>query len=378
MELYLDYAATTPLDPRVLEAMLPFFREVYGNPSSLHRPGQAARKAVATARDQVAVALGARPKEIIFTSGATEADNQAIRGAAAQRPGGHLVTSRVEHAAVLSTCRVLETQGYDVTYLAPNERGEVSVGQVAEVLRDDTLLVALMAVNNETGVRTDVAAVGDLLRGTDTLFFCDAVQAFGFEEVNVDEWGVDLLSVSGHKVYGPKGVGALYVREGLDLSPILYGGEQERGLRAGTHPVPDIVGLGRAAELAGGRLNEARALRTLRDGFERKLLSVNGVSVNGAGAPRGPKHSNAFVRGVDGEALLMNLDALGLFVSAGSACAAGSIEPSHVLTAMGLSREAAKASVRFSLGYGLSEGVLTKAAAHFAEAVARCRAFAEA
>ncbi len=376
MDLYLDYAATTPLDPRVLEAMLPFFTQHHANPSSLHRPGQAARKGVETAREQMAQALGAQPKEIVFTSGATEADNLALRGAAALRPGGHVVTSSVEHAAVLSTCRALEAQGFEVTYLPPDERGEVTADRVAGALRDDTALVALMAVNNETGVRTDVAAIGEVLRGADTLFFCDAVQAFGFEKVEVERWGVDLLSVSGHKVYGPKGVGALYVRNGLELTPLFYGGEQERGLRAGTHHVAGIVGLGRAAALAVERLDERHALAALRDGFEAELCKVDGVSVNGALAPRGPKHSNVFVRGVDGEALLMNLDAAGVYASAGSACAAGSIEPSHVLTAMGLSRDAAKASVRFSLGYGVSEGMLQDAAARFAEAVARCRAFA--
>lgn len=376
MNLYLDNAATTPLDERIFSAMLPFFTDVYANPSSLHRPGQAARKAVEAARERVALALGAQPKEVVFTSGATEAANQAVR-AAARRPGAHIVTSRLEHAAVLSSCRALEAQGYEVTYIEPDERGAITVERVAVALREETALVALMAVNNETGVCTDVAAVGDLLRGTETLFFCDAVQAFGFEEINVSRLGVDLLSVSGHKIYGPKGVGALYVRGGLELSPILYGGEQERGLRAGTHNVAGIVGLGRAAELALERLRERHALGRLRDDFETELLKVKGVSVNGAGAPRGPKHSNVQVRGVDGEALLMNLDALGVYASAGSACAAGSLEPSHVLTAMGLSREAAKASIRFSLAYDLNETLLKEAAARFAEAVAHCRAYAE-
>jgi len=377
MTYYLDYAATTPLDERVLEAMLPYFKEVYANPSSLHDLGQRARRGVEEAREQVAYAIGAKPKEIIFTSGATEADNQAIRAVADKYPNGHIVTSDLEHAAVLTTCQTLVQQGHNVSFLKPNEHGEITADGVRDALRDDTVLVALMKVNNETGVSTDISAVSELLKGTNTLLFCDAVQAFGFETLDVNELGVDLLSLSAHKLYGPKGVGVLYVREGLELSPLLWGGEQERGLRAGTHNVPAIVGMGAAAQLATERLGEAQKLAGLRDGFEAKLSGVEGVSVNGGAAKRGPKHSNVQVRGVDGEALLMNLDALGVCVSAGSACAAGSLEPSHVLTAMGLPPERAKASIRFSLGHGVTESFLDEVVTRFTEAVTRCRRFAE-
>lgn len=369
---YLDHAATTPLDARVLEAMLPYLRGEFANPASLHRPGQRARRAVETAREQVAAAIGAAPKEVVFTSGATEADNHALR-AVAERRGGHIVTSQLEHAAVLSTCRALEREGVAVTYLAPDAHGRITPEAVAAALREDTALVALMLVNNETGVRTDVAAIGEIAHAAGALLFCDAVQGFGFEPLDVGALGADLLALSAHKVYGPKGAGALYARAGLELPPLLLGGSQERGLRAGTHNVPAIVGFGRAAELALERLPEASLLGALRDGLEVRLKRVPGVRVNGEGAPRGPKHLNLWVSGVDGESLLVALDAAGLYLSAGSACAAGSLEPSHVLLAMGLSRAEAKASVRFSLGLGLRERDLDEIIRRFTRVVGELR-----
>lgn len=377
MSYYLDYAATTPLDERVLDTMLPYLKELYANPSSLHALGQRSRRGVEEARERVAHAIGAKPKEIIFTSGATEADNQAIRAVANKNPNGHIITSEIEHAAVLTSCKTLAQRGYDVTFLKPDSQGEITPDAVANALQDDTMLVSLMKVNNETGVSTDISAISQLLEGTSTLLFCDAVQAFGFEALQVDSLGADLLSLSGHKVYGPKGVGVLYIHDGLELAPLLWGGEQERGLRAGTHNVPAIVGMGAAAQLATERLSEVQELAALRDHFEHKLLELEGLSINGGQAPRGPKHSNVQVRGVDGEALLMNLDTLGVCASAGSACAAGSLEPSHVLMAMGLSPEQAKASIRFSLGHSVTENGLDEVAARFAEAVSRCRSFAE-
>ena len=373
--IYLDYAATTPLDERVLDAMLPFLREHHGNPSSLHASGRRSRRAVEEAREQVAAALGAKPKEITFTSGATEAANQAIRAFAASYPGCHIITSQLEHAATLETCRYLETLGYQVAYLVPTETGEITATQVEAALREDTRCVALMRVNNETGVRTDISAVRAVLPEGIPLF-CDAVQALGFEPVDVNELGADALSVSGHKVYGPKGVGVLYVREGLQVSPLLLGGQQERGLRAGTHNTPAIVGMGEAAALAAEAAKDTRTLEELRDGLERRLLQIEGVHVNGLGAPRGPKHSNVRVADVDGETLLHLLDTLGVQVSAGSACAAGSLEPSHVLLAMGLSREEARASLRFSLGKGVSADMLAEAVSRVEEAVERCRVVA--
>ena len=374
--MYLDYAATTPLSPQVLDAMLPFLKEHYGNPSSLHSLGQRARRGLETAREQVARAVSARPKEIIFTGSATEAINQALRVTARHHLGGHIVTSALEHAATLETCRYLETQGYRVTYLLPCPTGEITPQAVGDALTPDTFLVALMRVNNETGIRTDIPAISSLTKAAGIFLFCDAVQAFGFEELNVNDLGADMLSLSGHKVYGPKGVGVLWLRTGLDLDPLLLGGSQERGVRAGTHNMPAIVGMGSAAELSQENLETEIRLATHRDTFENQLKQVEGVYVNGANAPRGVKHTNVRVEGVDGEALLVLLDTLDIQASAGSACAAGSLEPSHVLTAMGLSAEQAKASIRFSLGRGVSEEMLNEVAARFGEAVRRCRVFA--
>jgi cysteine desulfurase len=373
--IYLDYAATTPLDPLVLEAMLPYLTEHYGNVSSLHSAGQKARRGVENAREQVASAIGATPKEVVFTSGATEADNQALRAVAQMRPNGHIITSSVEHAAVLATCKYLEKLGHSVTYLQPDESGEITLDAVRRAIRSDTALLALMRVNNETGIKTDMAAFRQLAHEKGILVFCDAVQAFGFEPLNVNDWGVDLLSLSAHKIYGPKGVGVLYIREGLELPAFMLGGEQERGFRAGTHNTPGIVGMGKAAELAVQRLGEVNDLEKLRDEFEKQLLKIDGVKVNGR-APKGPKHVNVRVADVDGEALLLSLDRLGVCASAGSACAAGSLEPSHVLTAMGLTPEQAKASVRFSLGRGVTKEMLNEASKRFAEAAERCRVFA--
>jgi len=374
MDVYLDYAATTPLDPLVLDAMMPTLRDGYGNPASLHRVGQRARGAVETARERLASALGAQPRELTFTSGATEADNHALRAYASRFPGGHIVTSRVEHAAVLSTCKHLETQGWRVTYLEPDARGEVTPEAVAAALRPETFLVALMLVNNETGVVTDIPAISRVVHEASATLFCDAVQAFGVMDVHVHELGADMLALSAHKVYGPKGVGALYVTSGLELPPFMLGGEQERGLRAGTLNVPAIVGFGKAAELAQERLEaDAPEIARLRDRLEAQLLQIDGVTLNAPGAPRSAKHLNVRVTGVDGEDLLVGLDAAGVCASAGSACAAGTLEPSHVLLAMGLSHREAKASIRLSLGRGVTDEMVEYAVKAFAEVVERCR-----
>lgn len=376
MNVYLDYAATTPLDPAVLAAMLPALQGDFGNPASLHGVGQRARRAVETAREQLAAAVGAAPRELTFTSGATEADNHALRSFASLRPGRHIITSRLEHSAVLATCRSLEAQGWAVTYLGPNGRGEIPPEAVAAALRDDTALVALMLVNNETGVLTDIPAISALAHEAGAYLFCDAVQAFGTLPVAVGDLGVDMLALSAHKAYGPKGVGALFVRTGLELPPLLLGGEQERGLRAGTLNVPAIIGFGVAAELAQLRAgDDALEIGTLRGRLETLLLQ-EGVTLNAAGAPRGPKHLNVRVERVDGEDLLMGLDGAGIAASAGSACAAGTLEPSHVLLAMGLSRAEAKASLRFSLGRGVTQEMVGYTAERFAEVVARCRSHA--
>ena len=377
VNVYLDYAATTPLDPQVLEAMLPSLRGDFANPSSLHGYGQRARRAVEGAREAVAEALGAQPKELIFTSGATEADNHALRAVAQLQPGQHIVTSALEHSAVLTTCKVLEQQGHPVTYLKPNAHGEITPGAVQHALRPDTALVALMFVNNETGVVTDIPAISQIVKDAGALLFCDAVQAFGTLDVDVKTLGADMLAISAHKAHGPKGVGVLYVREGLALPPFLLGGEQERGLRAGTLNVPAIVGMGKVAELVRARLDEDKEVITkLRDRLEHRLLQIEGVSLNAAHAPRGPKHVNVSVAGADGEALLMGLDSRGVAASSGSACAAGTLEPSHVLLAMGLPYAQAKASVRFSLGRGVTEEMLEYTADALKEVAEQARLFA--
>lgn len=374
MTAYLDYAATTPLDPEVLAAMMPYLAEQFANPASVHRLGQQARRAVETAREEVAAWLGAKPREVIFTSGATEAINHALRAIAEQHPGGHIVTSRLEHAAVLATCRWLAERGMRVSYLAPNARGEITPEALAAALQPDTVLVALMLVNNETGVMTDIPALSRLAHEAGARFFCDAVQAAAYLPLDVATLGVDLLAVSGHKLYGPKGVGVLYAREGLGLGPLLLGGSQERGLRPGTLNVPAIVGMGVACRLVRARREaDAARVRALRDALEAELLALEGVTVNGAGAPRSPQHLSVRVHGVDGEALLIALDQQGVCVSAGSACAAGTLEPSHVLLAMGLTPQAAKASLRFSLGRLTTPDEIAHAARSLRQAMARCR-----
>ena len=373
MTAYLDYAATTPLDPTVWAAMAPYFTEHYANPASWHQSGQQARRAVEAAREQVAALLGAKPREVIFTSGATEALNHALRAIAELRPNKQIVTSQLEHAAVLNTCRWIELRGIGVTYLAPNTRGEITPAAVAAALSPDTTLVALMLVNNETGVVTDIPAISRLAHEAGALLLCDAVQAT-YLPLEVVTLGADLLALSGHKLYGPKGVGVLYVREGLELPPLLLGGAQERGRRGGTLNVPAIVGMGEACRLALVRREaDAAQVAALRDELELALLALDGVTVNSAGARRSPQHLMVSVAGVDGEVLLIALDQLGLAVSAGSACAAGALEASHVLLAMGLTPAAAKASLRFSLGRLTTREEIGYAAQSLRQAIARCR-----
>lgn len=359
--------------------MLPHLQADFGNPSSVHRLGQAARRALEEARERVADALGAPARSVVFTSGATEADNQAVYGVLASRPGG-LVVSATEHPAVLNAARRAELQGRDVRYVQPLHDGSVPLEGIREALLaqaagEGTALVAVMYVNNETGVLTPPAAVADLAHEYGALFLCDAVQALGTEPVTLEGTGADLLTLSGHKVYGPKGVGALITRRDLELPPLLAGGEQERGHRPGTHGLPGIVGMAAAVQRAVTRMPEERArLARVQQAFEKSALTLDGVSLNGAGTTRGVKHSNLAVRGVDGETVLMLLDEAGVQVSAGSACAAGSLDPSHVLLAMGLSREQAKASVRFSFGELTDESAAVEAAKLLGAAIERGRA----
>ena len=376
--VYLDHAATTPVDERVLEAMLPFLREEFGNPSSVHRLGQRARRALEEARERLAAAVGARPRDVVFTSGATEADNQALFGVMGSRPGG-LVVGATEHPAVLTAAKRLAEAGRDVLFLAPRPDGALALEALAAALaeqatRGGTALVALMLVNNETGVLTDAAAVAELAHAHGALYLCDAVQGLGVEPVSLAATGADLLTLSAHKVNGPKGVGALVLREGLELPPLLAGGEQERGHRPGTHNLAAIAGFGVAAELAvAAQPAERERLARLQARFEAEASRLPGVSVNGAGAPRSVKHSNLRIEGADGETLLMLLDEAGVYASAGSACSAGSLDPSHVLLAMGLSRAQAKASLRFSFGRTTSESEAIEGVRRLAGAVARSR-----
>jgi cysteine desulfurase len=376
-DIYLDHAASTPMHPEVLQVLAEASADYYGNASSIHTPGRRSRRAVEEAREAVAAAINGSPRELIFTSGATEADNLAVRGLLAQT-GGALVTSPLEHSAVRATALALEASGTPVTYLTPLPSGEVDLSGLGEAVRASSAgLVALMLVNNETGIRTPIEEIAEVVHQAGALLFCDAVQAFGFEPIDVHALGVDALALSAHKAYGPKGVGALWLREGVALSRITHGGEQERGLRPGTHDTAAIAAFGATARLAAERAEaHGAAVRAFRDLFEQSIAGVGGLTINGAGAVRGPKHSSVSVAEVEGEALLMSLDAAGIYASAGSACSAGSIEPSHVLTAMGLSPRQAKATIRFSFGEAVTREGTLAAAERFAAAVGRCRAIA--
>jgi cysteine desulfurase len=348
---YLDNNATTPVLPAVLEAMQPYFAEQFGNASSIHHHGQQTRAAVERARESVAALLGARSAEIVFTSGGTEADNLAICGIT--RPGDHVITSTIEHSAVGNTCKRLEALGCEVTYIPVDGNALVSPDDVRRALRPNTRLITIMLANNETGVLQPVEEIGKIAAEADIYFHTDAVQGAGKVAIGVDRLGCDLLSISGHKIHAPQGVGALYVRKGTLLQPLLYGGRHERSRRAGTENVPGIVGLGKAAELAREGLSngEVEKLRSLRDRLERALLAgVEAVGVNSGSAPRVPNTTNIYFDWIEGEALVIALDLKGVAVSTGAACSSGAIEPSHVLTAMGLSPDRARASLRFSLG----------------------------
>jgi cysteine desulfurase len=354
--IYFDHNATTPLHSAVWEAMYPFLTAVFGNPSSLHTEGLQARDAVEAAREHVAHLLGASPEEIVFTSGGTEADNLAIIGSvlAQGRQGGHLITSQIEHPAVLGSCRALEVQGFRITRLPVGSAGTIDPNDLANALTDDTLLVTLMHANNEVGTIQPIRECAALARARGVLVHTDAVQSVGKISTLVDELGVDLLSLAGHKMHGPKGIGVLYVRRGVALDPIVTGGPQERGLRGGTESVATIIGLGVAAQLAAAQLAaEMPRVAALRDHLEQGLLAtIADVSVNGASASRLPTTTNLSFKGVDGQSLVVALDLKGVAASTGSACSSGSLEPSHVLVAMGLSGECLQGAVRFSLGAG--------------------------
>ncbi|CEK12737.1 cysteine desulfurase family protein [Chthonomonas calidirosea] len=375
--IYLDHAATTPIEPEVLEVMLPWLQEGFGNPSSIHRLGREARAALDSARDSVAALIGADYSEIYFTSSGTEADNLAIIGTmlAAPPTKNHLVVSAIEHHAVLHSAHFLETLGYQVTVVPVNSDGQVEPQAVAEAITDSTTLVSIMHANNEIGTIQPIAEIAAIAHERGALFHTDAVQTAGLLPIHVHELNCDLLSLSAHKLYGPKGAGALYIRQGLKVSPILHGGAQEREKRAGTENVAALVGFGKAAELARTRRQkDAVTIATLRDRLQQKLLEgCSELRINGHLSHRLPSVLNVSVEGIEGATLLMNLDRLGIAVSSGAACSSGSIEPSHVLLALGLPPPLAASGIRFSIGRHNTFDEIDRAAEAYLSIVHRLR-----
>ncbi|MCK4592163.1 cysteine desulfurase [Candidatus Parcubacteria bacterium] len=362
-KIYLDYAATTPTDEEVLNEMMPYFSQKFGNPSSIHQFGQEAAEAIDKARKQVADFLGCNSSEIIFTSGATESNNMTIKGIikASNIKNPHIITSSIEHHCVLNSCKAVEKEGSEVTYLKVNGNGLVSVKDFKKAIKENTILISIMYANNEVGTIEPIAEMGEMLKKINSereknklpkiYFHIDAVQAVNYLDCNVDNLGVDLLSISGHKIYGPKGVGALYVRQGTKIKSIQQGGEQEYNLRAGTHNVPGIVGLGKTISLVSKNRKKIEEIKKLRDYFIAEILkNIPDTRLNGSKEFRLPHNANISFKGIEGESLLIMLDQEGIAVSTGSACSSPSLEPSHVLMAMGISPELSHSSIRFTLG----------------------------
>ncbi len=372
--VYLDNNATSPLLPEVFEAMKPYFLEKFGNASSIHQQGQQARAAVEHAREQLSELVNCRPAEIVFTSGGTEGDNLALFGLA--KPGDHVITSAIEHHAVLNSCKRLEDSGCEVTYLPVDGRALVDPDDVRRAIGANTKLISIIFANNETGVLQDVNEIGKIAAEADVFFHSDGVQAAGKVPIDVKEIGCDLLTLTAHKMHGPLGVGALYVRKGTLLQPMFFGGRHERSRRAGTENLPGIVGLGKAAEIARQGFTDGSVERVVefRDRLEQKICdAVDQVAVNSGGAPRVPNTTNIVFECLEGEAMVIALDLKGLSVSTGAACSSGAIEPSHVLTAMGLSPDRARASIRFSLGKQNTSEDIDFAAALVPQIVTRLR-----
>lgn len=356
-QVYMDHGATTPLRKEALEAMLPFFESYYGNPSSLHRPGREVRQSLEEAREKTAGALGAAPGEIYYTSGGTEANNIAILGSAKKRAfKGHVITSAIEHHAVLDVCRDLEKQGHLVTFLPVDKYGRVDPESVREAITPETFLITIMAANNEIGTLQPVREIGTIAREKGVYFHTDAVQMVGRLEVDVHDMNIDFLSLSAHKFNGPKGVGALFMRSGIKIDPLYRGGGQERKLRPGTENVPGIVGLARALELSVAEMPQKKnCLENMRDRLITGLLEIEDVFLNGHREERLPGNVNVSFMHIEGESVLLSLDLEGIAASSGSACSSGSLEPSHVLSAIGLDHYTAHGSLRFSLGLGNTE-----------------------
>jgi cysteine desulfurase len=372
--VYLDNNATTPVLPEVFEAMRPFYLEQFGNASSIHHYGQHARAAVEKARGAVAALLNARPAEIVFTSGGTEADNLGIFGLV-QR-GDHVITSTIEHSAVMNSCKRLEQMGCEVTFVPVNSRGEIDPGDVRAALRPNTRLISVMMANNETGVIQPVEEIGKIAQEADVFFHTDAVQAAGKIAIDVQKIACDALSISGHKIHAPQGTGALFIKKGTLIQPLIYGGSHERQRRAGTENLPGIVGIGKAAELAKQWLGSSgpAEMAAMRDCLQDAVLTaMEGAGVNGLGAPRVPNTTNLWFDHIEGEALVIALDLKGLAVSSGAACSSGAIEPSHVLLAMGLPHQRARASIRVSLGKQTTQDDIDFAIQVIPETVGRLR-----
>ena len=375
----MDHSATTPVAPEVLEAMLPYFGEKFGNASSLHSFGLEAKEALEESRAKVAAILCAQPEEIIFTSGGTESDNLALKGIGYRSKekglGNHIITSSIEHPAILETCRKLETQGFEVTYLPVTKDGLVDPGTVESAVREETVLISIMHANNEIGTIQPLKEIGEIAAQKDVFFHTDAVQTAGKIPIDVNDMGLDLLSISAHKLYGPKGVGALYARKGTRLDSIVQGGGHERGLRSGTENVAGIVGLARAADLASQEMaSEAKRLTDLRDKLAKMVLdSVKDAWINGTMEKRLPGNLNFGFRYVEGESLLLFLDSKGIAVSTGSACSSKKLEPSHVLLSLGLKAEECHGSLRITMGRSNTEEDVDYVARSITEAVERFR-----
>ncbi|MFH0768375.1 MAG: cysteine desulfurase NifS [Chloroflexota bacterium] len=376
--VYLDYAATTPTHPDVVKAMLPYFTEMFGNPSSIYSYGQEAKGAIEEARSKIAGFIGARDEEIVFTGGGTEADNFAIKGIAFanESKGNHIITSSVEHHAVLETCKFLARRGFSVTYLPVDKYGLVNPQDVKNAISNKTILVSVMHANNEMGTIEPIAEIGKIAKESGIYFHTDAVQTVGHIPVDVNSLGVDLLATSAHKIYGPKGVGALYIREGTKIIPFIHGGEQERGRRASTENVAGIVGFGKAVELASQEIGEESGrLGQLRDKLINGLQErIDHIHLNGHSKIRLPNNVNISIDYVEGESMCLNLDLEGICASTGSACSSSSLEPSHVLLAMGLPPEHAHGSLRFSLGKWTTEEEINRVLEVLPRIVAKLRA----
>ncbi len=355
--IYLDHSATTPVREEVVEAMLPFYREYFGNPSSVHAPGRVVRRAVEEAREKTALALGAEPTEIFFTAGGTESNNITLRGAAKKHgKPGHIITSSIEHHAVLDVCSELAAEGHRVTFLPVDQYGRISIDQLQSAITPDTFMISIMAANNEIGTLQPLGAIGEVAREHQILFHTDAVQMVGQLPIDLKILNVDFLSLSAHKFNGPKGIGALYMRKGVKVTPLYCGGGQERKLRPGTENVPGIVGLSRALELAVAEIDDKKKrLEAMRNKMTKELLTINETILNGHSEERLPNNVNVSFKHIEGEAILLSLDLEGIAASSGSACSSGSLEPSHVLSAIGLDHPTAHGSIRFSLGMGNTE-----------------------